>query len=263
MDNDFDENGYLGKQAEGWRNENMNNFQEYFSFAYIANQFFNKHKFDFDFKETRRDLVISSSFARILTSFQASILLCSFGLINEAEVVLRSMMEATFVMVACCKNDDFHENYIKSFHAERLRVVKNIHSKNISDFLKKNIPQDDLNKLKDKCKNEQINKIQVKELAEKANMEHYYYVPYWSLSLATHVSPKSAEKYINLVADGEGYIEMWPNPNQYSIKNIIITGSDLLFRSLTTLYEFYNKTQPEDFSEILERFKAINEDNDI
>src|SRR5208282_937206 len=120
MDNDFDENGYLGKQAEGWRNDTMNKFDRYFSFAYSVNQFINKHKFDFDLMVFPRDFVISSSFVRILTSFPASIILCSFGLFNEADVVLRSMMEATFILVACCKNNDFKQNYIKSFHAERL-----------------------------------------------------------------------------------------------------------------------------------------------
>ena len=143
MDNDFDENGYLGKQAEGWRNDTMNKFDRYFSFAYSVNQFINKHKFDFDLMVFPRDFVISSSFVRILTSFPASIILCSFGLFNEADVVLRSMMEATFILVACCKNNDFKQNYIKSFHAERLRVARNIHSKTISDFLKNNISQNE------------------------------------------------------------------------------------------------------------------------
>lgn len=263
MFNDFDENGYLGKQAEVWRNETIDKYKDYFSFANDANQFANKHKFDFDFTYCRRDIVLSSSLSRILTSFQSSIILLSFGLLNEAEVVLRSMMEATFILVACCTNNNFHEDYIKSFHAERQKIVKNIHSENISDFLKQDIDEDYFNELKAKCKNESIKKITVKELAVKANMRHYYYVPYWSLSLASHVSPKSAEKYITIEPNDNIYIEMWSEPNPSFIKEIIITGTDLLFRSLTTLYNFYKKVPPDDFSPILERFKEILDDDCI
>ena len=98
MKNDFDENGYLGKQAESCRDETIKKYQKYFSFAHNTNRIVNEHKFDFNFKYNQRDIVISSSLSRILSSFQASILLCSNCLFNESEVVLRSMMEATFIL---------------------------------------------------------------------------------------------------------------------------------------------------------------------
>lgn len=262
MKNDFDENGYLGKQAESWRDETIKKFPKYFSFAYNINRIVNEHKFDFDFRYNQRDIVISSSLSRILTSFQASILLCSYCLFNESEVVLRSMMEATFILVACCKEDDFYRSYIKSFHAEKLRVTKNIHRGNISDYLKMSITERYLDELKYKCEQEEIKSMKVLEIAEKAKMEYYYYSPYWWLSLSAHASPKSAEKYINIESNGDVYLELWQEPNQNLIKEIIIIGSDLLFRSFVTLYEFYGKTQPDDFSKILEQFREIiKEDN--
>ena len=263
MKNDFDENGYLGKQAESWRGETINKFPNYFSFAHNINCFVNKHKFDFGFKYNQRDIAISSSLSRILSSFQASILLCSYCLFNESEVVLRSMMEATFILVACCKKDDFYKSYIKSFHAERLRVARNINLGNISDFLKMSITEDYFNELKYKCEQDKIKSIKVLEIAQKAEMEYYFYGPYWFLSLAVHVSPKSAEKYFNIESNGDVYLALWQEPNQNMIKDIIILGSDLLLRSFKTLYEFYGKTQPDDFSGILEQFQEIIKKDDI
>ncbi|MHB9073752.1 MAG: DUF5677 domain-containing protein [Desulfobaccales bacterium] len=262
MENDFDENGYLGGQAELWRNGTIKKYQKYFSFAYDINRIANECKFYFDFKNNQKDVVISSTLSRILSSFQAAILLCSYCLFNESEVVIRSMMEATFILVACCKDRYFYKTYINSFHAERLRVTKNIHLRNFSDFLKMNITADDFSKIKYKCEHEEINSIKVLETAQKANMEYYYYSPYWFLSLASHVSPKSAEKYIK-ESDGEVYLELWQEPKQGSIKEIIILGSDLLFRSFETLYEYYGKTQPYNYSRMLEQFKEIIEEDSI
>ena len=78
-------------------------------------------------------------------------------------------MEATFILVACCKEDDFYKSYIKSFHAERLRVATNIHLGNISDFLKMSITEEYLNELKYKCEQEEIKSIKVLEIAKKAS----------------------------------------------------------------------------------------------
>ena len=125
------------------------------------------------------------------------------------------------------------------------------------------ITKEYLNELKYKCEQEEIKSIKVLEIAKKAKMEYYYYSPYWLLSLASHVSPKSAEKYINIESNGDVYLELWQEPNQNSIKDIIILGSDLLLRSFETLYEFYGKTKPDDFSGILEQFQEIIKEDDI
>ena len=125
------------------------------------------------------------------------------------------------------------------------------------------ITEEYLNELKYKCEQEEIKSIKVLEIAQKAEMECYFYGPYWLLSLASHVSPKSAEKYINIESNGDVYLELYKEPNQNTIKEIIILGSDLLFRSFETLYEFYGKTKPDDFSGILEQFQEIIKEDDI
>jgi len=256
MKNDFDEEGYLGEQISEFRQEILLEFDKLFSCARDFNRLAQKEKINFPFGNNQQHALIATIFCRVLNSYQSVLILLSFGLTSEAEVVLRSLMEATFSLCACSIDDNFYTEYINSFHAQRLRFAKNVHSKNFSELLMTNIPHSELKKLKEKCEEMGAREIKVKELAERSKMEYYYYGPYWDLSLSSHISPKSTECYLN-IKDNDFYIELLPKHDPKRFKVLIIIAVDMLIRSLKAFYDFFGYNEPEILSTMFNDWKIL------
>ena len=154
MENDFDTDGYFGKQVADFRQELIEYFREFFDIAFELNRFVQKEKINFNFENNQQHAVIGSILCRIINSYQATILLITYNLLTEAEVVLRSLMEATFLITACCNNEIFYDKFLKTHNAHRLLLLRNIHKKNLIPSLKEYIPYDDYEQLELICKEE-------------------------------------------------------------------------------------------------------------
>ena len=73
-----------------------------------------------------RQTLISCLFARCLELFQAIYLLVARGMSPSANIMLRALMEAMFVLCATAKNDDALEAYVIEGERERLRITKKL-----------------------------------------------------------------------------------------------------------------------------------------
>ena len=63
-------------------------------------------------RNNNQEIILSILFIKILTIFQGISLLTRKGMVNEAQILLRSMHEAIFIASAISKDNDFIERYI-------------------------------------------------------------------------------------------------------------------------------------------------------
>lgn len=241
---DFDINGFLGAQASSIRNTFIERYKKLFTFAEDLNRFsisLTSQAGYFPFQKYQKDLVIGSLFCKCITSYQSVILILSYGLPNESEVLLRSLMESTFILHACCNEEDYYKNYLKSHEYQRLHLAKNILSNNIPIDLTPSFSEKEITKAENECKQLQKYKLNFREIARKAGLERYYFTEYWSLSLSTHNSPHSTERYIRLNENKEPSFDITPNNNMNydAVKTIIILSSDLILKTLEKLHIYY------------------------
>lgn len=238
----FDINGFLGAQASSITNTFIERYKELFTFAEDLNRFsisLTSQAGYFPFQKYQKDLVIGSLFCKCITSYQSVILILSYGLPNEAEVLLRSLMESTFILHACCNEEDYYKDYLKSHECQRLHLAKNILSNNISIDLSPSFSEKEITDVENKYKQLQKYKLNFREIARKAGLEYYYLTQYWNLSLSAHNSPRSTEHYIRLDENKEPFFSIIPKMDGDVVKIVVILSSDLILKTLEKLHNYY------------------------
>ncbi len=71
------------------------------------------------------ELVIGAAYKRLLSNYQASIILAENGMTNEMKVVSRNMLEQVALIVAISKNKNVVDRFLKSDEIQRRRLLTN------------------------------------------------------------------------------------------------------------------------------------------
>ncbi len=237
--NDFDTNGFLGTQTFSIRNTFLEKYRKQFSFAEELNRFAISQVDFFPFQINLKDIIIGSLFCKCITSYQSTILILSYGLPNEAEVLLRSLMESTFILHACCNKEEYCKEYLKSHEAQRLKLAKNVTSNNLAIDLAPSFTAEEINDAKNKYKHLKKFELNFKEISKKAGLEYYYLTQYFNLSITTHSLPRSLEHYINLDKNDEPFFDIIPKLDDDIVKLLIMLSSDLMLKTLDKLHNYY------------------------
>ena len=119
----FDENGFLGKEAEKWAAEMLQRNKKYFELCYEINSFAEKIKYKFIQNQTGQKMVVAALFTRLLEGYQTAIILVNRGLEEDARVIIRTVLETLFLLKACCEDKEFVDQYMKSDEKKRLKLM--------------------------------------------------------------------------------------------------------------------------------------------
>lgn len=256
---DFDADGFLGSEIESIRKEIISTYQIFFDYAIKLNRVVLSEKDRFPFAPIRRDVVIATLFCKIITSYQAVVLNLSYGLPNESSVLLRSMMESVFILIANCNDENYYDDYLNSHHYQRLQLLK----KTLKDLPAIDpspaFSNHEIENVNDELHQFEKYNLRIREVAKKAGLEDYYLTNYWILSLDAHVSPRSTEQYIQLHSDtGEHYFDIIPKVTNEQISFIIVLASDLMLKSLVALFTAYSIDVSEQLSNMIVDFNTLH-----
>lgn len=253
MNHDFDDHGYLGNQIHESRKQVVAEYKTFFQLAEDLNDFFQKQKYSFDstISKEQRQEIIGSLFLRIINSYQAVIILLSYGgLWPDAAVVLRSLMEAVFNLLAMINDENFYKKYIENHNFEVRRFYKNN-----PNFVK----QHNLVNYQEILNSKKIERIALNKIAEKAELADYYIKQYWSLSLDVHVGLKSIESFYN---KKEELLELFHYDPEF-IKPMFFLSFDLMLKTFEKISGFYQKKLPGDFIILKNRWKNLASEHPI
>lgn len=256
--NYFNTDGFLSGELYLFKIRLMKEYEKYFTLAIKINQMIMNNISSIKFSVTQKDAIIGSLFCKCITSFQTVIMLSSYGLPNEAEVVLRSLLEATSILILCCNDEKYYEEYLKSHSYQRYytlrKIKKNLNHPNLSkdeynridSLIKTFYKSDEIESADKNYKEYKKYKLLPSELAKKAGMEYNYYTVYAYLSMTAHNQPKTLEHYIH--GDNNTIqFDITPHIDEGTLTFLIVSSCELMMKIFEKIHEYQKLEIPEEF----------------
>ncbi len=120
----FEKEGFLGQEAEQYKSKIINDNQELFNLCFELNTLAHGSKYDLQIhNQEAQEMILGCLLIRLLNNFQGIAMLSNYGLVIEAKILLRSMLETLFILKICCEDKDFINKYIKSDQVYRYRLL--------------------------------------------------------------------------------------------------------------------------------------------
>jgi hypothetical protein len=257
---DFDEKGFLGLQAQEFCAEISKRYREWFDLCSDINSFGQKSKYEMNIHNMDGQEVISVClFLKILNGFQACLILAKYGLVAEAEVLLRSLFEALFIMKACINDEDFTREYVKSDEAKQLKLMKAAYKHDAPIFLetRKYASIGRMKELQEKKDRKEIKELNVFDVAEKAGLGILYDSAYRLLSDSVHCGPKSLEDYIAGTDDVGRVKSLTVMPIKAELENVFINAAQVMFYALGFIFEFFQIDKKNEMEPLDLRFQKL------
>jgi hypothetical protein len=222
----FDTQGFLDKDMDILSNAIFNKNIDIFNFCYKVNEFGHKVKAEMKIDlDNSQHLVICLFFIRILRIFQTTVILSKLGLNSEAKIIVRSSLEATFVLLSVKEDKGFADKLIETDLVD-LRKYLETNKSQVSD------DNDDLYEL---IKNRAEKKYHAIVWAKRSDKLTTYDLAYRSLSRDVH------NHIITLKGDlleTEGYTnKLIYKPDDKDIKTTILTGYYALINAINVVCE--------------------------
>jgi hypothetical protein len=190
---------FIGQEMNTWIEANKKGHQALFEEADRLNsdcyRILNDTKID---SNSLRQTVISCLFPRCMELFQAIYILAARGMSPSANIMLRSLMETTFVLCAVAKDDEALHAYVLNDELERRRVANKALSKKGDSFA--DVPLSAIREIKAELEKEikaqKIEKYTTERFAEKAGLRDWYLTAYTITSQAVHATIRDMEQYL-------------------------------------------------------------------
>jgi len=203
----IDKQGYLSKDIVQYENQAQEKFSELFDYYRSVNEF--GQDLIFQLKIQRAHLhhwSLAALMIRALSTFQSIYILLKKGIISEAKVLHRTLIEIKYIIVAIEKNNDLAKDYLGQEEVELKRIFRNSQKwpNEIPEGIKMEEIAAKIKELNQQIKNHKIKKFTTKAWATKANMLGNYETYYSLLCLASHAN--SADVKNHFVFDDNGII---------------------------------------------------------
>lgn len=193
---------------------------------------------------------------RALTSYQGVVLLAERGLPSEAQVVLRTLLEVTFRIVAIAKNEDVGRAYVLEDQLHRRKFINKY--KLLDEELRTEVSEAVLNDLKaaidQKINDQEIKELKIQWFAKRAGLESFYNSAYAVLSESVHVNSRSLQSALSL-DDDDNLVALDYGPNDRDLDDHIYTAAEALFLSLRAVYSVIDTDYASQIEQLHEELK--------
>ena len=253
----------MGDEIEEFSLENYQKHLALFEVGYDINKFSIRVLYSLKIDRDNGQQVIGCSlFSRIHNGYQAILLLYRMGLETEAKVILRTILEASFVLKAISDDVDEVTNFVNTDKRKQERLLKSIFEKdrlNIYEDLRKSLSREQLDNLKQEIKEDGIKDIEVYEWANKAQLDVYYAYVYKTLNSEVHTDIRMLEKYLEI--DEENYEITGINslPSDRDINRSLFTAYSIMLIALNCLNKVFELKQDEVLKSYEERVMTVRE----
>jgi hypothetical protein len=197
----YESHGFMGQEIVTWIKANKQAHKELFEVAEKLNADCYRSLGDVTIDSgSLRQTLISCLFARCVELFQATYILIVRGMSPSASIMLRSLMETTFILCATAKNDEALDAYVIDGERERLRITNKILADKDNTFSKVPLAvlQGIKKELDEKIKKQKIRKFSTEDFAKKAGLHSWYLTAYARTSWAVHATIRDMEQYLVL-----------------------------------------------------------------
>lgn len=256
---DFYRNGFLGSQISEVTEAILKKYDSYFTLCHKLNELSYKTMPEAKANNNNLQQILAVTlFIRILNGFQSVIILARLGLAFDAKVVLRGLLESSFIGKLICEEKDFALEYVKSDECRRLKLLNVAKQSTAPHFnsLRQIATDSELRKLKEAIKEQNCKEIGIEDVAKRARLQIEYDTDYRLLCEETHTLPRSIEHLTIVDPTGEP-LEFDPNPTDKDLSYILFSAVRFLYIALVSFCTLFDLDKKAELREINERLQAL------
>lgn len=245
--------GFLSIEAEEGKKYIIEQYKDVFDLAKDLNRFsmtfLRQQRME---EEINHKFVINVLLLRLTENFQGAILMLERGMLPEAKVIARAMLESIFILVALqkkpnllnCYFDQYHDGYKKALKAAL--QFKNKH-------LRAEVKRHNFEKLyvekKKELTGKQLNILAPKNWAEKAEMEDFYNLYYVTYSNSIHSNLVALDDHFD---SSPQQVNLSFGPSIRDLYDVLKCGIYVLMNAIN----FTSLAGGKDISMILDKYKS-------
>ena len=253
-------NGFLGEEIKAVISDIRSVHSDLFNLCDDLNRLCHATLFKIDaHSEEPQELLVVTLFLRIKSSFQAVVILTERGMIPQAKVVLRSILEALFTQCALSKKPELCDRYMQADQIKRLKQINKFRM--LKNGLPKEANESDIlnlqKELKEDIEKRQIKKLSVEEWAREAEQHDIYLSAYTVLCDPVHTSVKELERY--LVLDDNEIKELKWGPDTDDIEIVLSANIEFMLVSLKATCDLFKIDKEKDINDLHGKLKELIE----
>lgn len=254
----INEEGFLSEEIKKYINQIISKYQSFFTLGQEVNQSTHKVKYELEVhNEDAQQMVSACALIKLLNNFQSIYILCTYGLIIDAKIILRSMFETLFILKLSCEDVEFVKKYVEAdqiYRQKLLNVAKN-NPGGVFDETRQYATEEVLNKIKQDIDANDIQELKIEQLAQRAGMKAHYDTSYRMLCNPVHSGARSLEGY--LMFDGNKKVSgLNFGPADVDIDLVMITAIDNMCIGLASILNLFKIDKAVDLGNF--RRRAIN-----
>lgn len=219
------------------------------------------HAIKFELQVHNRDpqeYLAATLFLRLLNGFEATVILGTKGLLFEAKVMLRSVIETLFILKLLCKEEGFALEYLGSSKVQSLKWMNIAHENQDPNFesLRQYATPEVMEALKKEIEQHGLKKLEVEPIAKRADLHHVYNAQYRLLSKQVHCLPISLDPF--MVENQEGGLDSFDwGPKHEGLDFILFTNIQMLFTALVPVTKLFSLDKSGELKKIDDALTAL------
>lgn len=204
----IDENGFLDPDIARWIHRHRHEHERLFLICDAINRLAQTHLYKLNIhNENVQEVIVALLFVRSLSAYQTSILLIERGLIAEARIILRNLIEILFKLRAAGKDPEIARVYVYEDEVSRKKFINKF--KLLSEDIKGAQGNPKLGELLEAISknigDRDIKERQTQWYAQRAGLEDFYNSVYSLFSSSVHANVRDLQELV--VADDSGRIK--------------------------------------------------------
>lgn len=205
-----------------------------------------------------QQFLLAALIHKAITAYQALILLSERGMPSESQVVLRTLLEITFRVVAIAKDSDVGQTYIRQDEINRKKFINKLkllgksRPEAVVDEDMEGVLQTVLQNIKD----QKIQEPSPQWFAQKADLQDFYNSAYAVLCDSVHVNVRHLENAFNLDNEGE-LVGLNYGPSDKGLTQNVLTAAEALLLSLLAAYSLIHIDTAEEIHQYHNEFNFL------
>jgi len=258
--------GFLSSKVEEWIKEVRSRDSGWFSLSESVNEY--AHEILLRLEPNTNDprkILSALLFKRILSAFQAVLILNERGMRTEAMVQRRGMLEGLFVLGALLKKPKIINDYINNDILRRRDVYKKIKKsskisrKAVSNWITEEELDTKISELE--IQSQGIKYLSPERFSRAADLHDLFLTDYSNLSEAAHHATKDLEKHL-VIDENEDITSLVWGPEEYEPFNVLYPSVDQMLISIIIIgemFEIETKTKIDSFSLVSQKLSTEND----
>lgn len=252
------EKGFLGKEIKAVISDIRSAFSNLYDLCDELNKLCHATLFKVDaHNEEPQELLVATLYLRIKSSFQAVVILTERGMIPQAKVILRSVLEALFTLCALSKKAELCDIYMLADQIKRLKQINKFRM--LKSGLPKEAREAEIIKLQQELKEDiekrKIKTLSVEQWAREAGQHDIYLSAYTVLCDPVHTGVKELERY--LVLDEEKITELKWGPDTDDLEIVLSANIEFMLVALKATCDLFKIDEEEAINNLHDKLKAI------